>query len=94
MKNYFINLKEQGVKAIFNNIEPYFEMGQYKPTMDGLAIMAMVKKFSEGFVTDICERFSTSTKWVMSDKQRWCVAFAFIKLTDEQIEAYCNEVMA
>lgn len=53
------------------------------------AIMTIVKNKCEGFVVDICERFTAiDNRYAMTDKQRWCVAFAFAKLTAEQVADY------
>lgn len=47
-------------------------------------IFETVQKFGESFVVDICEKVLKSNIRI-SDKQRWCVAFAFMKLTAEMI---------
>lgn len=54
-------------------------------------ILEMVSKYATGFVVDIAKRFGLSGELdgrEMSEKQRWCVAFAFQKLTDEHVAAY------
>jgi hypothetical protein len=44
-------------------------------------IMSAVARYSEGFVVDIAKRFSDiSNKYEMSEKQQWCIAYAFLKI--------------
>lgn len=80
-----IELKGQNVKNIFNALDGGYESrGKFEYNFVAQTIMDMVAAGSEGFVKDICERFnSESNRFPMSDKQRWCVAFAFQKVSDE-----------
>jgi hypothetical protein len=47
--------------------------------------MKAVKKFATNHAKDIAERHYLST-WRMSEKQAWCVAFAFINIEEELTE--------
>lgn len=60
-------------------------------------IFAIVEKFGEGFVVDICYRVNeslTGRTIELSEKQRWCIAFAFLKITEEQVDEYFAEISA
>lgn len=60
-------------------------------------IFAIVEKFGEGFVVDICHRVNeslTGRTIELSEKQRWCIAFAFLKITEEQVDEYFAELSA
>lgn len=47
-------------------------------------ILSAVAKNSTGFVVDIANRFrDVSNRYEMSQKQTWCVAFAFLKISTE-----------
>ena len=75
------------VKAIFNAIDGrHINSSTFEYSTLASAIMDIVAASSTGFVKDICERFnSINNTRAMSDKQRWCVAFAFQKVSDEVI---------
>ena len=60
---------------------------------DAEDILKIVMRFGEGFVVDICDK-ALNKGWSLSDKQRWCVAFAFLKISESQIEEYAAEVDA
>lgn len=80
-------LRTKNVKVIFNEIDGNYEMNGFCYSALASAIMEMVIESADGFVKDICERFNAiDNKRVMSDKQRWCVAFAFQKVSDEVVE--------
>lgn len=91
------DLRKGNIKNIFNAIDGDFRQ---KTTGRGTAfeydevadtILEMVARYATGFVTDIAKRFRFNGELagrVMSDKQRWCVAFAFQKLTDENVADY------
>lgn len=90
-------LKAGNVKKIFNAIDGGFESKskfEYSELAD--TILEMVARYANGFVTDIAKRFRYNGELggrIMSDKQRWCVAFAFQKLTDDNFAdytAYCQ----
>lgn len=86
------DLRKGNVKNIFNAIDGIFVSGskfEYSDVAD--TILDMVANYAQGFVTDIAKRFRFNGELggrAMSDKQRWCVAFAFQKLSDENIAAY------
>lgn len=86
------DLRKGNVKNIFNAIDGTFVSGskfEYSDVAD--SILEMVQRYAEGFVADIAKRFRFNGELggrVMSDKQRWCVAFAFQKLSDENVAAY------
>lgn len=88
------NLRKGNVKNIFNAIDGIFVSGstfEYSDVAD--TILEMVQRYAEGFVTDIAKRFRFNGELggrAMSDKQRWCVAFAFQKLSDENVADYAN----
>jgi len=46
------------------------------------SILFAVENNCSGFVVDIAKRFRMST-FPMSEKQTWCIAFAFIKIENE-----------
>lgn len=54
-------------------------------------IFELVAKNGEGFVIDICNRVRESMRngkaIVLSDKQRWCVAFAAMKISAEAVDS-------
>lgn len=54
-------------------------------------IFELVAKKGEGFVIDICNRVRESMRngkaIVLSDKQRWCIAFAAIKISVEAVDS-------
>lgn len=88
------DLRKGNVKNIFNAIDGIFVAGskfEYSEVAD--TILDMVQLYAEGFVKDIAKRFRFNGELggrTMSDKQRWCVAFAFQKITDENIAAYAE----
>lgn len=54
-------------------------------------IFELVAKKGEGFVIDICNRVRESMRngkvIILSDKQRWCIAFAAIKISVEAVDS-------
>lgn len=54
-------------------------------------IFDLVAKKGEGFVIDICNRVRESMRngkvIILSDKQRWCIAFAAIKISVEAVDS-------
>lgn len=54
-------------------------------------IFELVAKKGEGFVIDICNRVRESMRSgkaiILSDKQRWCIAFAAIKISAEAVDS-------
>lgn len=88
------DLRKGNVKNIFAAIDGIFVSGskfEYSDVAD--TILDMVANYAQGFVTDIAKRFRFNGELggrVMSDKQRWCVAFAFQKLSDENVADYVS----
>lgn len=87
MKNAYqlaVDLKSQNVKNIFNAIDNCYDFGSKQYEGIGSCIIKIVGEAAEGFVKDICQRFGGQCR-PMSEKQTWCVAFAFQKVSDEVI---------
>ncbi len=95
------DLRAQNVKKIFEAIDGlYVSKKEFEYDEVADTILAMVERYSTGFVTDIAKRFQNMNRYfnrqtnkIMSDKQRWCVAFAFQKITDQNVADYtdfCN----
>lgn len=82
-------LRYKSAGAIFNAIDGNFVSGNAFEYSDvASAIMDFVAASTNGFVADICNRFnSIDNRFAMSDKQRWCVAYALQKVSDEVVEA-------
>lgn len=96
------DLRKGNVKNIYNAIDGRIVLGmdgrkefEYDEIAD--TIIDMVAHYATGFVVDIAKRFRFTGELdgrEMSEKQRWCVSFAFQKLTDENVGAYtefCKE---
>lgn len=81
-------LRSQKVGKIFDAIDGDFSYdGNFDYSPIASAIMEIVMEAEQGFVADICKRFSAiDNRYPMSDKQRWCVAFSFAKVSDAIIE--------
>lgn len=89
MKNAYqmaAELKTKNVKEIFNAIYNCYDFQLKEYCGIGSAIIEIVAEGAEGFVKDICQRFGGFGVRSMSEKQTWCVAFAFQKVADEVIE--------
>lgn len=89
MKNAYqmaAELKTKNVKEIFNAIYNCYDFQLKEYCGIGSAIIEIVAEGAEGFVKDICQRFGGFGVRSMSEKQAWCVAFAFQKVADEVIE--------
>lgn len=89
----FLNCSNKG---IFNALcmaydSSYERCWNYE--FDVLYVMHIVRKLGEGFVTDICAK-ALDNEWDLSEKQRWCVVFAFKKLTADAIREYFEELFA
>lgn len=96
-KNFYDNLSDlrakNNVRAIFNlidciptrNYPGNYTIWEYSIEANG--ILEIVAKYGQGFVTDICDK-ALHHNICLSEKQRWCVAFAMMKVTDEQIAEY------
>jgi hypothetical protein len=93
-----INAKNSNKKAIFEAIT----IGLNHDNVVAWNIVEVVMKKAEGFVVDICSRINDSInkgqKVKVSEKQAWCIVYAFVKLTDEQVtewfEEMCSEAEA
>lgn len=99
MKN-FINSYDRVKNAIesgkainiFNLVDgDFFGMGTFEYSDEATIVLELVAKNSEGFVVDICNRVLESIKegrkvMILSDKQRWCVAHAAIKLDASNVD--------
>jgi len=77
------NLRTEGnPNPVFNILTSNFFNKEYG--MEAFQIMEAVKENCKGFVVEIAERFSSpSNRYEMSEKQAWCLAFAFIKIENE-----------
>ena len=74
--------KAGSAKKVYDCLSFDYNDKCYSLTAD--SILKSVKLNCEGFVKDIATRFSDhSNKLAMSEKQAWCVAFAFIKIQKE-----------
>lgn len=87
------DLRSKSAGVIYNAIDGHFVSGNAFEYSDvASAIMDFVAASTNGFVADICNRFnSIDNHFVMSDKQRWCVAYALQKVSDEVVEAIIAE---
>jgi hypothetical protein len=85
-------LRSQKVGKIFDAIDgDYVYGGHFDYSPIASAIMEMVMEAERGFVADICKRYSAiDNRYPMSDKQRWCIAFAFAKVSDEVVNSVIN----
>lgn len=69
-------------KNVFDCLNFDYNDKCYSLTAD--SILKAVKIHSEGFVVDIATRFQdASNHFAMSEKQAWCVAYAFCKIKNE-----------
>lgn len=89
-------LRTKNAGYIFKAIDGDFTSGNKFEYSDvASAIMDLVAASTDGFVADICKRFnSIDSRSSMSDKQRWCVAYALQKVSDEVVERVINEAKA
>lgn len=85
-------LRSKSAGTIFNAIDGRYISGrEFEYNAVAFAIMDIVAASTTGFVADICNRFnSIDNHYAMSDKQRWCVAYALQKVSDEVVEAVIN----
>ena len=86
-------LKSSNVKRVFDSVDTFyngkaFEYGEIAET-----ILEIVRKYGQGFVVDICEK-ALVKGFDLSEKQRWCVAFALQKITKAQIAEYFDGLAA
>ena len=74
--------KSGNAKRVFDCLNFDYNDRCYSLTAD--SILKAVKIYGQGFVTDIAKRFQDAgNSFEMSQKQAWCVAFAFVKIENE-----------
>lgn len=86
MKEFKTNIEQitelTNVKSVFNEIDVDFDgcKGNMKKEWreNGEIILEFCKDCSTTFVKDICEKALEYKN--LSEKQRWCVAFEFLKI--------------
>lgn len=85
-ENQLNELRTSGnAERVFDALD--FDYSNKCYSSDADSVLKFVAKYSEGFVIDIAKKFSSpSNKYPMSDKQKWVVAFAFIKI--EKVISY------
>ena len=77
--------KSNNAKKVFNAL--YFDVNDRGYSDFADSILKNVAKFSTVFAGDIAKKYSDAgNKFSMSEKQTWCVAFAFIKIENEITE--------
>lgn len=84
------------VRNIFNLIDgDFFGMGEFEYFDVATVVFDLVAKNSTGFVVDICNRVRDSIikghAIVLSEKQRWCVAFAAMKIDAAMVDELAKE---
>lgn len=89
-------LESAKVRNIFNLIDGDFVgMGEFEYSDEAMIVFDLVAKNGTGFVVDICNRviesISKGHAIVLSDKQRWCVAFAAIKIDAAMVDELAKE---
>lgn len=99
MKN-FINSYDRVKNAIesgkainiFNLVDgDFFGLGSFEYSNEATIVLELVAKNGEGFVVDICNRVLESIKdgrkvIILSDEQRWCVAYAALKMNTSLVD--------
>ena len=99
MKN-FINSYDRVKNAIesgkainiFNMVDgDFFGLGSFEYSNEATIVLELVAKNGEGFAVDICNRVLESIKdgrkvIILSDKQRWCVAYAALKMNASLVD--------
>ncbi len=74
--------KSNNARKVFDCLKFDFNDKCYSDAAD--SILKAVMTYCDGFVKDIATRFqSASNHYEMSEKQSWCVAFAFVKIQNE-----------
>lgn len=87
------------VKKIYNIIgcdrygNRFGGFDRYEYPAYALCVIELAAKYADGFVVDICNRtlkaqYEQLRSIPMTDKQRWCVAYAAKIITASQIEEY------
>ena len=77
------NFRTSGnAKAVFNCLNFNYSDKCYSADAD--SILKFVAKYSKEFAADIAKKYSdVSNKYEMTEKQAWCIAFAFIKINQK-----------
>lgn len=84
-------IEKNDVRSIFNALDYFFvEKNKIEYSNEAEVIFDLLEKFGTGFIVDICKR-AKNDNIRLSDKQRWCLAFALMKITVEQVEEYEGE---
>lgn len=86
-----IKVKNSSKKNLFNNIYVFQDT-------EGLLtdlVLEAVAAMGEGFVVDVCKKAiearTFGKKSYISEKQAWCIVYAFVKISDEAlVEWYSN----
>ena len=74
--------KAGNAKRVFECLNFDYNDKCYSLTAD--SILKAVKIYGQGFVKDIATKYQDAgNKYAMSEKQAWCVAFAFVKIGNE-----------
>lgn len=76
---------------IFNMVDgDYVGMGAFEYSDEAMIVLELVAKNGEGFVVDICNRVLESINVgkaiTLSEKQRWCIAFAANKISTDKVD--------
>ena len=76
---------------IFNMVDgDYVGMGAFEYSDEAMIVLELVAKNGEGFVVDICNRVLESINIgkaiSLSEKQRWCIAFAANKISTDKVD--------
>ncbi len=78
--------KSNNAKNVFQIISMGWNSREKFYSNKSCQIMDAIKENSNGFVVDIATKFENiSNPYKMSEKQAWCLAFAFIKIQNELI---------
>lgn len=78
------SLRKEKAGRIFDILQMGWWSYEKEYDVKAIQILDKVKENCSGFVVDIAERFSSiDNHFPMSDKQKWCIAFAFIKIETE-----------
>ena len=76
---------------IFNMVDgDYVGMGEFEYSDEAMIVLELVAKNGEGFVVDICNRalesINVGKAITLSEKQRWCIAFAANKISTDKVD--------
>ncbi|MCL2311886.1 MAG: hypothetical protein FWC41_05295 [Firmicutes bacterium] len=77
----FDNLKNLTPKEIFDILNNFFNYNEKSYAVKSMQILEYVAENSKHFAKDIAKKYAdASNKYEMSDKQKWCVAYEFLKI--------------